>query len=863
MNIRTMAASVLILLALASMTSAAEFGSDWPTGVQRIWIGPDYWANRLQDWRIADGRLECLISAPDRNVHLLTRELGEGGGRFDMSIRFGFLNRPAHEIDEPWIGFRIGARGRFDDYRDSAVRGRGLDVGVRMNGELFIGEGRLEKTAGEVAPLSVVMAKEIALRIAAEPHGDRYRITLSSYDPAQRRMLASVERHVPAEMLAGNIALVSHYPRGKGASAQPSVWFDDWRIAGEKLQAHDERAFGPILFAQYTLSKRVLKMTAQMAPVGEQDGQTVRLQIADGDGWKTIGRAPIDPDARTATFRIADWDGSRDVPYRIAYDLAEGGGRTVEHEWRGTIRREPVDKDEIVVAAFTGNNDLGFPNNDLVAVVLAHDPDVLFFSGDQIYEGVAGYGVQRAPVDKACLDYLRKWWLLGWAYKDMIRDRPTICTPDDHDVYHGNLWGAGGKATGKEGSGSDQQDTGGYKMPARWVKMVECTQTSHLPDPYDPTPVLQGIGVYYCDMTYGGVSFAIIEDRKFKSAPRGLLPEADVRNGWPRSPKFDAKKSADVTDAVLLGERQLAFLHDWAADWSHGVWMKAVLSQTIFANVATLPEGERNGSVTPRLRINRPGEYAPNEWKVADMDSNGWPESGRNRALREIRRAFATHIAGDQHLGSTIQYGVDDWHDAPYALCVPSISNVWPRRWFPAEGGANRAPGAPKYTGDFEDGFGNKMTVHAVSNPVFTGKEPSNLYDRATGYGIIRFRRTDRDVIVECWPRFVDPNAAGAEPYGGWPVRFNQMDNHGRNALGHLPRIEVTGMTDPVVQVINEADGEIVYTIRIKGRSFRPMVFEDGTYTVTVGEPGTEKMRTLEHLSLESGDGDASIVVGF
>ena len=50
--------------------------------------------------------------------------------------------------------------------------------------------------------------------------------------------------------------------------------------------------------------------------------------------------------------------------------------------------------------------------------------------------------------------------------------------------------------------------------------MVERAQTSHLPDPYDPTPIEQGIGVYYTDFNWGGIGFAILEDRKFKIGSR-------------------------------------------------------------------------------------------------------------------------------------------------------------------------------------------------------------------------------------------------------------------------------------------------------------------------------------------------------
>jgi len=38
------------------------------------------------------------------------------------------------------------------------------------------------------------------------------------------------------------------------------------------------------------------------------------------------------------------------------------------------------------------------------------------------------------------------------------------------------------------------------------------------------------------------------------------------------------------------------------------------------------------------------------------------------------------------------------------------------------------------------------------------------------------------------------------------------------------------------VQVIDESNNEIVYTLRINGTSYRPKVFNDGIYTIKVGE---------------------------
>ena len=38
----------------------------------------------------------------------------------------------------------------------------------------------------------------------------------------------------------------------------------------------------------------------------------------------------------------------------------------------------------------------------------------------------------------------------------------------------------------------------------------------------------------------------------------------------------------------------------------------------------------------------------------------------------------------------------------------------------------------------------------------------------------------------------------------------------------------------PVVEVIDESDGELVYAFRIRGREFTPTVRSEGTYTVRV-----------------------------
>ncbi|MEN8224784.1 MAG: hypothetical protein ABFS05_05430, partial [Bacteroidota bacterium] len=541
-SLKILSLTIILLCFLASCKFQGEDDSmiKLPTNASRTWIGPEYWANPLQDWRLHNGEIECISSGGYRSVFLLTHEIGTQEGGFSMSVNAKNLNPAGDTLNEGWIGFEIGIHGEFDDYRSRAIRGRGLPIGLSTEGSLFIGE----IDSGGIS-IPNITADHIFMKIDAVQQDDsNYTLSLevkSSSSPlsaqSQAQQYSITRNNIPASRIEGGIALMCHSglhkqfwdetkpvdyqgwgtSRGTQRNGNVNFGFADWKISGDKINVHENRMFGPILFAQYTLSEGILKMTAQLPPIGKEDSPTVDLQIDAGAGWKTISKAGIDSLSRTATFIVVDWDASEDIPYRLAYELYSEGNKLKEHYFEGCIRHDPTDKKEIVVAGFTGNNDMGFPNNDIVNSVKYHDPDLLFFSGDQIYEGVGDYGAQRAPLDKACLDYLRKWYLYGWAYADLMRDRPTIAIPDDHDVYHGNIWGAGGIATPAGLVGGKAQDEGGYKMPAAWVNMVQRTQTSHLPDPYNPTAVAQDIGVYYTDMKYGGISFAILEDRKFKS----------------------------------------------------------------------------------------------------------------------------------------------------------------------------------------------------------------------------------------------------------------------------------------------------------------------------------------------------------
>ncbi|MCK4959059.1 MAG: hypothetical protein KAT00_06655 [Planctomycetes bacterium] len=563
-----------------------------------------------------------------------------------------------------------------------------------------------------------------------------------------------------------------------------------------------------ICFALYTVSDNIMKLTAQLYPLKDGEDRWVRLELKQNGRWKQAAMTKVIEDGWTAPFRIERWDDTKDVPYRVRH------GKKASYE--GLIRRNPADKQEIVVAAFTGNSVSAshggdISRDDIVENVKAIDVDLLFFSGDQVYNHNQHY----------------KYWLkFGRDFGEIIKDRPTVTIPDDHDAGQPNLWGESGKAAQLRGA-SD----GGYLQTVEYVKAVERAQTSHLPDPYDPTPIKRGIGVYYTDLNWGRISFAILEDRKFKTGPAGIVPEMGKRPDHITDPDYEPR-TVDVPEAVLLGDRQLAFLDDWAQDYA-GADMKVALSQTIFCGGAHI-----HGKVGGRLH--------------ADMDSNGWPQAGRNRAIVALRKTFAFHLAGDQHLATIFHHGVNDWRDSIVSFCVPSIANLYLRWWDPIAEGLNRNPGDPPYLGDHYDGFDNMVTCYAVANPSKEHSDGGKLNTRAAGFGIVKLNKNTRKITMECWPRNVDITDPKIKPYPGWPRTIDQTDNYGRKPSAYLPTIKVKGQRAPVVQIVDESDGSIVYTIRIKGSTFKPKVFREGAYTVRIGEGRTQKTFTgVESLPLD------------
>ncbi|MDB4384842.1 alkaline phosphatase D family protein [Opitutaceae bacterium] len=519
------------------------------------------------------------------------------------------------------------------------------------------------------------------------------------------------------------------------------------------LSAGDESEPLEVLWVQYGLANDTLKLAAHTnADPHHPTTATARLQVGEGAGWETISEVSVDPLTTVAEFRIDNWDSSQNARYRVL--CGEG-------EIEGTVRADPVDQKIITLMAVSCVNDKRFPYEKAVAQMVSQDPDLVFFAGDQLYQtnsgGLTLHANTEAEVVPAMALYLAKWRKFGLTFRDLLKDRPSIILTDDHDVYATDLWGNGGKRMDVEGQPNEpyifsnatdrkrmtmNRTKGGYLHP-KWVNAVERAQMWHLPDGAQPGPWGDGIFAYFTSLEFGGVSFAIIEDRKFKSPPSDAhsVPLQDPELDKPNTdletimdPYFDTE-TLDIPGLNLLGEAQEEFLREWSAEVAQSGRLAAVLHQSPFANV---------------------GNYRA---KYGDMDSNGWPQTARDTAIRAMIPAQPVLVSGDLHYATIFQHGVDEWGEGPWAYSLPAFSAGQGRTWGPSvepQGGA--IPGMAG-SGNHYDRMGNKVTMVAKA-------------DGVSGYGSILFNKASREITFQIYP--MDPDTL--EPIElevpGWPKRI-------------------------------------------------------------------------------------------
>jgi alkaline phosphatase D len=329
---------------------------------------------------------------------------------------------PGHDPTEDaggggFSGFLIGAGGGNLDYRAAALVqkasgiGGGLFCGFESDGVVRFREHTSEEKPLEYAelpsdesapssPRSVGEDVELHLDILSTEHG-KFELSLTVWDQRGNFLGGALRRNVAEADILGGIGLVSSPAPGRAGAR---YWFRGLQFAGSKIAVHPERSFGPILGTLYSLNGSVLKLSVQLAPIGDTEPQTLKLLYRPRRGaWKEAPAATLGP-GFTALFRVDNWDSSRDQEYRVQYR---------DDTYTGAILKDPKAAESLSVALFScviattrpleggvfkpeipdedflgryTHKALYFPHRELVKNSSAHKPDLLVFCGDQLYE---------------------------------------------------------------------------------------------------------------------------------------------------------------------------------------------------------------------------------------------------------------------------------------------------------------------------------------------------------------------------------------------------------------------------------------------------------------------------------------------
>jgi|GEM_PF-5172566 len=774
--------------------------SQWHQLPDMVWTGADFWANQLQDWEIKDGKLRCRHTNHRRNIQLLTHPLRDNGNFLQSSIQMKI--NPLNSENEGVVGFYWGIQGEAKDYRNICAHGEGLLAGVNQEGHLIfddlISHNNIEPE---------MLSEGVDLKLFLNHRGNQVRAELSVWHRGQP--MVTLQHHdISPDRLAGHIGLVSDFKEEN--STRWSAEFAHWELRGDLLAHFPDRTLGPVYFAQHTLDGDQLYLTAQIAPINP-DIKTVELYIRTADDdWEKKDEATIHPHARTASFIIENWKTDQSTEYKLSLTIHRLDDEVIDHPYQGVIPANPDDHDQVTLIAMSGEIRSDSFYRDLEGPSFLHKADITAFFIDRWngFDKVENLLSEETTI----LKYLHYWTLFGWAHQEIFQQIPSIIieadepapliSENDDDIEEEN-------SDSSEKEKTDESDDLLSSGDELIKEVIHITQRSHLPgttiaDDKNSRPWIR--------WEYGGIDLGILQmiDQKGKEEQITQIEET---------------------------------IKNWTKDWTNSE-MKVLLSPTVFRKVHD-PHVETH-QIDEEITENDDPEKNDNHETTTDPITLS-PFHSYNKIISLLRKAQITHIAGKHNPPSIIQYGEKDHGDANFAFTIPSLHMNPSLRWDPSIQPHRPILGRKRYTGDFEDNNGNKMTVFAVANPAPTADQESRRIEN-TGYGIIQMDKKTKRIRFECQPLSIHSAPSHKNPFDDWPFEINQQDHFASRSSHFLPGIIIEGIEDPLVQITKKENDELVSIFRVRTSS-SPHVFrveESGSYKIIISSPDQSNKKSVE-----------------
>ena len=293
MPISTHIVAALLAVQPAPPVPAPVHTANWLITPDQTWIGRDWWANRLQDWAVQDGRLiwsgvGATQAAADR-PHWISRSIDPANGPVSLSVDVGPALAGSVSPATAFAGFLIGTGGDHVDYRLSALAHHlpAPDGGLLaiVDGDGRVAFRRFDQPFGGKAlwsintpvgldslPLLADQRRTGKGFVGKSPRTCRLQLDVKNdmvnvrAVDGQGEVISSATAVVDDSMLLdGAVALVSS---GGASRKGPGFGFSHLYGSGAGLTHHPDRAWGPVLNTLYTVDAGTLKLTAQFGPMG-------------------------------------------------------------------------------------------------------------------------------------------------------------------------------------------------------------------------------------------------------------------------------------------------------------------------------------------------------------------------------------------------------------------------------------------------------------------------------------------------------------------------------------------------------------------------------------------------------------------
>ncbi len=794
----------------------------------RRWVGADFWANRLQNWEVKNGKIYCSRPEELSTLHLLTHEMQSSKSSSEISFEVG-RNELAASDTAAKAGIIIGLSDESLNYKARAMIQRftsnedGVWIGIKGN-RLFAQDLPTSKILCNADVTANFKSKESII----------IRLLISRTKKNEPRIYLYVDGRFVQEIAIANENKNGSIALAIGSTKDGNEFYFN-NLSLSNLASKRERTFGPISTCLYTLNDNVLNFSAQLMPINLHENDSVVIELQHDNKWLKFATVAVS--GNQARLRDFTWNHNQAMPYRTRL---KRGDLLVGSFYEGVIATPNQNANEVRIAAVSCNGIYAISQHymDYRSIWTPYElleqkhkelrPDLLVFLGDQMYE------TRPLPLEtKPHLlesDYNYRWLLWCLEMNDLTRNLPTVIMMDDHDYFQGNLWGDGSRLADKEVPANLpahyltheddwQTDNGGFVMDVEFLNRAQLLQTGHLPQTYSKSE--NPIKNYFTTLNFNGVGMAILEDRKFKSAPLKALPNVPSIVGIALSDSI-VTDSLENKEAVLLNDEQLKMLNDWSAEWKRQD-MKLVFTQSVYACLSSV----RRGYVpylSDNITVNNTSLIGARLAK--DMDANGWPKNGRDTALKVIRKSAALIVGGDQHFPSISQQGIKDWKDASYTLTIPALSNTYPRFFIPDSSDFHG-------NNNYKDGFGNKVSMLAYSNPVKKDSMPM-WHEGAPGFGFIVCNKSQKTYSI----RFMDfANPSTFE----YEQKIKVVDN-AYSSSPYKTKIIKVKASNPLL-ILKDENGKVLYSLR--GNNLQLNVPSFGKYFIEViGDK--EKKKTLK-----------------